>query len=64
MEAHFTSLKGKTIALWGLAFKARTDDMREAPSLTLIDGVLARGGKIRAYDLKQRSPRGPSSATE
>jgi UDPglucose 6-dehydrogenase len=50
MEEHFTSLKGKTIALWGLAFKARTDDMREAPSLTLIDGVLARGGKIRAYD--------------
>ena len=50
MEEHFTSLKGKTIALWGLAFKARTDDMREAPSLTLVDGVLARGGKIRAYD--------------
>ena len=50
MEKHFTSLKGKTIALWGLAFKARTDDMREAPSLTLIDGVLARGGKIKAYD--------------
>ena len=50
MEEHFTSLKGKTIALWGLAFKPRTDDMREAPSLALVDGVLARGGKIKAYD--------------
>ena len=50
METHFTSLKGKTVAVWGLAFKARTDDMREAPSLTLIEGVLARGGKVKAYD--------------
>ena len=50
MQEHFTSLKGKTIAVWGLAFKPRTDDMREAPSVTTIDGILSQGGKVRAYD--------------
>ena len=50
MTAHFTSLEGKTIALWGLAFKPRTDDMREAPSIAIANGVLAAGGRVIAYD--------------
>ena len=50
MTAHFTSLEGKTIALWGLAFKPRTDDMREAPSIAIANGVLAAGGRVLAYD--------------
>jgi UDPglucose 6-dehydrogenase len=43
-------LKGRCIALWGLAFKANTDDMREAPSLALIDDLVAAGASVRAYD--------------
>ena len=50
LQAHFKSLKGKTIALWGLAFKPRTDDMREAPSIEVVKGVLAHGGRVVAYD--------------
>ncbi|HYT47856.1 MAG TPA: UDP-glucose/GDP-mannose dehydrogenase family protein [Burkholderiales bacterium] len=44
------SLSGKKIALWGLAFKANTDDMREAPSLTLIDVLTQGGAAVQAYD--------------
>ena len=48
---HFDNdLDGRTIALWGLAFKPNTDDMREAPSRVLIEDVLAAGASIRAYD--------------
>ncbi|HVC19380.1 MAG TPA: UDP-glucose/GDP-mannose dehydrogenase family protein [Vicinamibacterales bacterium] len=44
------SVKGKTIALWGLSFKPRTDDMREAPAITIIERLLAAGATIRAFD--------------
>lgn len=52
LERHFgaSGLKGKTIALWGLSFKPNTDDMREAPSLVLIEKLVAAGAKIQAYD--------------
>ena len=43
-------LSGKTFGLWGLSFKPNTDDMREAPSLVLIDKILEAGGEIMAYD--------------
>ena len=50
MKAYFNSLQGRTIALWGLAFKPRTDDMREAPSIAIANGVLEAGGRVVAYD--------------
>ncbi len=51
IEEHFQDdLAGKTIAVWGLAFKPRTDDIREAPALVLIDRLLVLGAKVRVHD--------------
>lgn len=48
--SHYGPVRGKTFALWGLSFKPNTDDMREAPSRTLIDNLTGFGAKIKAYD--------------
>jgi UDPglucose 6-dehydrogenase len=51
IRKHFgRSLKGRTIAVWGLAFKPQTDDMREAPSIVIINKLLKAGAEVRAYD--------------
>lgn len=50
MRAHFGSLDGRLIGVWGLSFKPRTDDMREAPSVPTIEGLLAAGAAVQAYD--------------
>ncbi len=51
IQEHFGGhLKGKQFALWGLAFKPKTDDIREAPALTLIDHLLAAGAKVAVHD--------------
>jgi UDPglucose 6-dehydrogenase len=50
IKAHFGDLRGKTLGLWGLAFKPNTDDMREASSRVLMEALWAAGAKVRAYD--------------
>ena len=51
IHSHFEGkLSGKTIAIWGLAFKPRTDDIREAPALVLVDSLLASGAQVRVHD--------------
>jgi len=55
ISRHFGGeLKGKTIALWGLAFKPNTDDMREAPSRRLMEALWAAGARVRAFDPEAR----------
>jgi UDPglucose 6-dehydrogenase len=50
IKAHFGDLRGKTFAIWGLAFKPNTDDMREAASRVLMESLWSAGAKVRAYD--------------
>jgi UDPglucose 6-dehydrogenase len=51
VKAHFGSkLNERTLAVWGLSFKPRTDDMREAPSITVIEELLQAGARIQAFD--------------
>ncbi|MCB9251950.1 MAG: UDP-glucose/GDP-mannose dehydrogenase family protein [Flavobacteriales bacterium] len=50
IKKHYGDLKGKHFAMWGLAFKPKTDDMREAPSLVIIEKLLAEGATVTAYD--------------
>jgi UDPglucose 6-dehydrogenase len=52
IRKHFKSLKNKKIAIWGLSFKPKTDDMRDAPSITIIHNLLGDGAKVSAHDPK------------
>ncbi len=47
---HYGSLEGKVFAVWGLAFKPKTDDMREAPAIDVIEGLAGKGARVRAHD--------------
>jgi UDPglucose 6-dehydrogenase len=47
---HFGSLGGRTLAVWGLSFKPKTDDMREAPSIEVVEGLLGKGATVKCHD--------------
>jgi UDPglucose 6-dehydrogenase len=55
-EAAGTPLEGVTVAVWGLTFKARTDDLRDSPALAVIQRLVARGARVQAYDPTVRQP--------
>ena len=63
LERHLGPLRGRRIALLGLAFKSNTDDMREASSLVLASRLLAEGAEVVAYDPVAMENAGPCSAT-
>jgi UDPglucose 6-dehydrogenase len=51
MKSYYrNNLEGRTFAMWGLAFKPKTDDMREAPAVDMINGLVAKGARVRAHD--------------
>jgi UDPglucose 6-dehydrogenase len=51
VDGHYTDgVKGRTFAVWGLSFKPNTDDMREAPAIVVIEGLLSRGAKVKVTD--------------
>ncbi len=52
LDRYNNNISGKTFAVWGLSFKPRTNDMREAPSITIINELIKRGAKVRAFDPK------------
>jgi UDPglucose 6-dehydrogenase len=47
---HFGNLAGRSFAVWGAAFKPKTDDMREGPAIEVIEGLLGKGGKVTCHD--------------
>jgi UDPglucose 6-dehydrogenase len=57
------SLEGKTVAVWGLTFKANTDDLRDSPSLYVIDRLVAEGAIVKGYDVTQTNDRAPKHPT-
>jgi UDPglucose 6-dehydrogenase len=54
IRGHFGELRGRTIAVWGLAFKPNTDDMREAPARVLLEALWSAGARVRAFDPEAR----------
>jgi len=57
------SLDGKTVGVWGLTFKANTDDLRDSPALYVIDRLKAMGARVKGYDITQTSPHAPKHPT-